>query len=436
MLEDDTNIELRSSEFQDVLEAIPLWICRWGITILAIIIIVFTIGSAVYKYPDILTTNFVLTTTNPSTDIMAMSSGKIKEIYIENEQNVTFNEYLAVIENSATTKDMIYLKEYLQHFDLKSDSLELVYPSKINLGDVQQLYSSFYISLSKYKEVLQNKYYEKKTSYAGMKASQYIDYRNELQSQKDIIQEQYEITKNQYKRDSLLNKKGVIAFEELEETKNKFLQNKVSLKNINLSIADTELKITLSNEESLDVYNEYTEKINELESQLKGFVTQLQTEIKNWELKYVFLAPVDGKIIFTNYWSINQNVTQGAKVFNIIPVNAGELIGKASLPIERSGKVSPGQRVNIRFQNFPDEEYGIIIGTVRKISQIPSIDDNNIAYIVEVGLVNGLTTTYNKKLPMMHQMMGRADIITEERTLLDRIFSPLKKEFKEHIYVE
>ena len=57
--------------------------------------------------------------------------------------------------------------------------------------------------------------------------------------------------------------------------------------------------------------------------------------------------------LFTNYWSINQNVTQGAKVFNIIPVNAGELIGKASLPIERSGKVSPGQRVNIRFQNFP-----------------------------------------------------------------------------------
>ena len=106
MLEDDTNIELRSSEFQDVLEAIPLWICRWGITILAIIIIVFTIGSAVYKYPDILTTNFVLTTTNPSTDIMAMSSGKIKEIYIENEQDVTFNEYLAVIENSATTKDI------------------------------------------------------------------------------------------------------------------------------------------------------------------------------------------------------------------------------------------------------------------------------------------------------------------------------------------
>jgi HlyD family secretion protein len=133
MLEDDTNIELRSNEFQDVLEAIPLWICRWGITILAIIIVVFTIGSAVYKYPDILTTNFVLTTTNPSTDIMAMSSGKIKEIYVENEQDVTFKEYLAVIENSATTKDMIYLKEYLQHFDLKSDSLELVYPSKINM---------------------------------------------------------------------------------------------------------------------------------------------------------------------------------------------------------------------------------------------------------------------------------------------------------------
>ena len=43
-------IELRSEEFQEVLSGIPPWILRWGITTVAIIVVILLIGSSIFKY--------------------------------------------------------------------------------------------------------------------------------------------------------------------------------------------------------------------------------------------------------------------------------------------------------------------------------------------------------------------------------------------------
>ena len=69
------------------------------------------------------------------------------------------------------------------------------------------------------------------------------------------------------------------------------------------------------------------------------------TEIQNWELSYVIIAPISGQITFTQYWSINQNIASGEPIFNIVPDEKGLLMGKALLPAERSGKVKIGQTV-------------------------------------------------------------------------------------------
>ena len=45
-------IELRSEDFNDVLGSVPPWILRWGITAIAIVVIILLIGSAIFKYPD------------------------------------------------------------------------------------------------------------------------------------------------------------------------------------------------------------------------------------------------------------------------------------------------------------------------------------------------------------------------------------------------
>ena len=51
-MNEEDKIELRSEEFQEVLGSVPPWILRWGITVLAIVVVILLIGSAIVKYPD------------------------------------------------------------------------------------------------------------------------------------------------------------------------------------------------------------------------------------------------------------------------------------------------------------------------------------------------------------------------------------------------
>lgn len=141
-------------------------------------------------------------------------------------------------------------------------------------------------------------------------------------------------------------------------------------------------------------------------------------------------------ISFTNYWSENQNIAPLEEIFAIIPIEQDEIIGKSLLPVARSGKVKKGQKVNISFQNLPENEFGIVRGVVENISLIP-VEINNpktgyreASYIVDIRLPNGLKTSYGKILPFQPQMRAQADIITDNISLLERLFLPVKKMWK------
>jgi hypothetical protein len=106
----------------------------------------------------------------------------------------------------------------------------------------------------------------------------------------------------------------------------------------------------------------------------------------------------------------------------IIPENEGEIIGKVQLSFQGAGKVKSGQEVNIRFDNYPYMEFGMVKGIVKSISLAP---DNNF-YTAEILLPDGLITFYNEKLDFKQEMQGTAEIITEDFRLLERIIRPLR----------
>ncbi len=209
------------------------------------------------------------------------------------------------------------------------------------------------------------------------------------------------------------------------------MQSQLSVKDIESSIKNIRMQITQLSGSLLDIEQQYCEKKNDLENGIKTSVSQLLVEIEQWEQTYVFISPIDGRVAFTNYWTTNQNVTVGENIFTIIPCNSQEMIGKAKMPVARSGKVVLGQRVNIHFTNFPDIEYGMVKGIVKNISAVSNIDvHTGDYYIVEIGMPYGLNTTYRKKLPFILGMQAQADIVTEDISLLERFFLPLKKIWK------
>jgi len=439
-MSEEDKIELRSEEFQEVLGSVPHWILRWGITVLAIVVVILLIGSAVVKYPDVIPAQVVLTGSTPPATLVAHASGKIKELYVKDNQEVKTGEYLAVIDNSANTEDILFLKNYLDSLTPSNSPTGGELPPSLvgrgwgrGLGSLQQLFTTFYTTLFEYSEYRRLLYYPQKRKMTQERITQYEKQYKTLLNQQRITEEQFVIVQKQYSRDSLLHLKGVISDQDLETAKNTFLQSLASRENMRSSLQNMQIQIGQLKESLLDTEEQGTEKLNSLQTQLQSLVSQLKTGIEDWELNYVLRAPIAGKITFTSYWVENQNVTAGSAVFTIIPNGKIPIIGKALLPVARSGKVKEGQKVNIRLQNFPENEYGILRGTVRHISLVPVQNGEAAYYSVEIALTNGLITTYKKELPYLSDMQGQADIITEDLSLLERLVLPIKKILRESV---
>ena len=72
---------------------------------------------------------------------------------------------------------------------------------------------------------------------------------------------------------------------------------------------------------------------------------------------------------------------------------------------------------------------GMLVGHLAGISEIP----NELMYSADVILEGGLITSYGEKLPRVQQLMGNAEILTDDLSLLMRFFNPLRAIFKEKI---
>ena len=138
-------------------------------------------------------------------------------------------------------------------------------------------------------------------------------------------------------------------------------------------------------------------------------------------ISYLVQSPIDGIVTFTNTREVNQNVTSGDVVMTVVPKRKSELIGTIVLPMQGAGKVKKGQQINIKFDNFPYMEYGIVKGQVKSISLVTT--ESN--YIVEVAFPNGLLTNYKKSLQFSQEMSGTAEIITDDLRLIERFLNPI-----------
>ncbi len=185
-MDEENKIELRSEEFQEVLGAVPPWILRWGITVLAFVIVIFLIGSAIIKYPDVIPAQIILTGSTPPATVVAHASGKIKQLYVCDNQEVKNGEYLAVIDNPAQTEDVLKLKEYLR----RNDKLISLPDKNLQLGTLQQLFSSFYTTIFEYIEYKRLLYYPQKKTITIERIAQYEKQYNSLLNQHQITDEQ------------------------------------------------------------------------------------------------------------------------------------------------------------------------------------------------------------------------------------------------------
>ena len=420
-------VELRSEELQEVMGKIPPWILRRGITVLFCVVTVLLVGSAFFMYPDVIQAPLTLTGSTPPAGVVAFSSGKLDMRNTRDNQEVKAGDYLAVIHNPAQTEDILYLKSFLGELDIDRDSLFMMPEKNLQLGNVQSLYASFYITLFNFHEYIRTQYYPNKIRLAKERIPQHEEQYQSLLRQQKITEEQIELVDKNHERSAVLHEQGGISGKELDESRSRQLQSQLSEENMRNTINNMRLQLAQLNESIIDMEYQHTEKMNDFRSQIRSMTSQLKANIQSWEMSYVLMSPIDGRITFTRYWTSNQNVQAGEEVFTVIPTSESRIIGKAMLPVARSGKVKTGQGVNVRLDNFPDHEFGTLKGVVNNISLVPATLGINTYYVLEIELPDGLHTNYRKELPYLPNMQGMADIITENMSLLERFVMPLRK---------
>ena len=333
---------------------------------------------------------------------------------------------LGVLENTARRKDVIELEQWI---DTLRNSLEQqqnlsTRTHNWQLGDLQNDYAALLTQLSAYQQL--NFMLSHSHKLTTMKKSLVTNTQQikHLKQLKQLTLRQYELQQKSTQRDKLLHNQKLISTEELERSEAQTLQMKMSVAQAEASERNQTMQ---GLQLQTDIDEQELQNSRELNQQLTALYTridQLKAATNAWKSNYLLLAPITGKVTFTNYWTKNQQLQAGKVAFTIVPTSISGLIARATLPAHGSGRVRQGQKVNIALDNFPENEYGVIEGKVLRLSLIPDESKN---YVVEVELPRGLVTSYHKRLPLSQEMIGKARIVTDDVRLLETLIQPIRK---------
>lgn len=424
---ENKEIELRSEEVQEILTRVPHWMIRWGSVVILFLLLSLFFVSWMVKYPDLITTQIVITTHIPPEKLVARNSGKIETILVKDRMNVAKNTPLAVIENASNYKDVFLLKSIVDTINIDKSKFPFEKLKSAQLGEVESYFAMFQKESIAADLNIRLQPYQVEGTAQSYEAIQLKERLSLLESQKSINQNELVLQKSDLERYQGLFNKGIIATQELEKHKLNYLQVERNYKSLLSTIS--QLKSTLNelhkNSKTTQI-NESKEDINLERNVIQAFY-QLKKGIKDWELNYVLRSSIDGKVSFLQLWAENQFVNAGDNVFAVIPTNESEYIGKVKAPVQNSGKIKLEQIVNIRLANYPDREFGIIKGKIQAISLTPDKEGN---LLINVSLPKGLLTSYKKQIIFQQEMSGTADIVTEDLRLIERLLYQFRDIFK------
>jgi len=178
---------------------------------------------------------------------------------------------------------------------------------------------------------------------------------------------------------------------------------------------------------------EKEQKVQQLEmelNQIKSKIAETQTmltQAKN-KLKQRFLyAPVNGVISALNIQNIGEVVQPGQTIAEMTP-NQAPLVLEVSLPNREAGFVKLGMPVQVKFDAFPYQNYGVIPGKVVSISPDAKTDERlGVVYRVEVSIDRDSVKANNQTWKLKAGQTATADIIIRQRSIADILLDPLKQ---------
>ncbi|EGN74776.1 multidrug resistance efflux pump [Idiomarina sp. A28L] len=252
---------------------------------------------------------------------------------------------------------------------------------------------------------------------------------SELENQQALLQQRLGLHERRYENYRQLQNDGAISLLELQQ------QHEVLL-----NVQQQHAELNGSRQQQQGLIEQLRGQIERLPGEQAQQFAGLELERSRLQQQQVELtarseilitAPISGRV--TNFVAdIGATVSNTQPLLTIIPENT-ELHAVLLVPTRAYGFVEQGQHTRIRFDAFPYQRFGLYEGEVIRAAQaivLPGEVDMPVAiqepvYRVEVALAAQDIRAYGNNVPLQSGMLLSADIVLEQRSLINWLFEPI-----------
>ncbi len=409
----------RSEVMQEIVSDKPGFLIRWGNIFFLFILLMTGIACWFIKYPDTIQAPAKLTSINAPKPVLSLIDGKLIKLSIAENQFVHKAEILGYLESTANHEEILILAANLDSVQVmlnsgKDDQVGKYFKSSTTLlGELQTHYQVFLQAFLSFENYLADGFYLKKRAMLLKDKSNLLKLYNNLNLQRELQEEDLALIQKTFDANESLKKDKVISDFDYRNEESKLINKKLSLPQIKSGIISNESQQTEKEKEIMELENTIVQQKLVFQQALNTFKSQ----VDDWKRKYTLIAPIAGQVAFASFFQENQQLQANQTICFINPENSRYFV-EITIPQSNFGKVAVGQQVLLKFQSYPFQEYGSVMGKIEFINHIPNED----GYLAKVVFMNGLTTTYNKQIQYRDGLLANAEIVTRDMRLLERFY--------------
>lgn len=408
-----------TDDMQDIITTVPSWILRWGITLFFFILMLIIGLSALIRYPDVVDATLKISSPNSPKPIVAKIQGKLVKLLVKQNDNVVAGQPLAYIESTADHVQVINLLAKLRELQkaIRPDNPAIIHfldhTDEAQLGELQGSYQTFYQEYLSYKSSVENGFYVRKRAYLDKDLADLNKQEQQLNAQKTIQQRDYTLAEQDFHIYQKLVQQKASTPSELRDQESKYLAKKSQLVQTDASLVTANTNYVAKQKEILELDNQIDQEKFKFLQALNSLVSQAE----DWKSKYVLTASQTGRLQFASIVQENDVLNPNQEVFYINPGDE-QFFGEMMIPQMSMGKVKEGQQVLIKLRSYPFEEYGMLKGRIKYISDVPYKDS---VFLSRVDFKVRKTSDMKRPIHLKQGMMADAEIVTQDATILQRI---------------
>jgi|GEM_PF-6150904 len=410
-----------SDDFTEIISNTPNWFLRWGISCMFIVFLFVFALSCFIRYPYTVGAKFKLISDKSPQIITAHGSGRLRGLTILDGATVKDNQIIGYLESTANADDISILNKNLQKLlsDIYSNRTDLLTESAFGknnkLGELQKSYETFHKYLNDYNSTFNTGYYKQQQAVIMSEISQLQKMNFNMRDQMALKERDMNISKERLSIQRKLLEKKIISVSELRNEESSYITKSMPYKEASSSLISLDLTVLSKKKELLEI----EQTIKSSRENLLQSTKSLLSEIEKWSEEYIIRSEGAGIIVFINPLQNGQYIKQNTDLFYIVTSN-DRFVGELMVDQKELGKIKLNQKVHIKFEGYPYQEYGYVIGKISTISNVP-LKDN--LYRSIVSLPSEFRSNYGKQLTPRWGMLGNAEIMTDDTSVFYRLLS-------------